>query len=143
MQGQQHVLPVRVEQHRGRGEVPGGAGPGTSVLPRGEKAQERLAQCLLRGCRGPPLVQSGQGFRVQAHSSSSPSVAGPRGGGVLAACPTATPPSGCQSAGNPSTFRTTSAAKMVDPIQHDPSPSAASATSRPCTAAPPATVNIV
>ncbi|SLJ82602.1 Uncharacterised protein [Mycobacteroides abscessus subsp. abscessus] len=52
-------------------------------------------------------------------------------------------PKGFQSAGRSSSARVTSGAKMVDPIQQLPTPSVASATSSPCTAAPTATVNMV
>ncbi|CKS70736.1 Uncharacterised protein [Mycobacterium tuberculosis] len=52
-------------------------------------------------------------------------------------------PNGSQSTGRSSSSRTRSAAKIVEPIQQLPSPRTASATSKACTAAPTATVNMV
>ena len=62
---------------------------------------------------------------------------------LSARTPTATAPSGRHDEGSPSARRVVSAAKIVEPTQHEPSPRAARATSSDCTAAPPATVNMV
>lgn len=83
-------------------------------------------------------ARSGQRIR-----NASPVPAAGRGWSGPAGWPMPIVPSGSQSSGRPSTDRTTTGAKMVEEIQAEPSPSAARATNSACTAAPPATVNMV
>ena len=84
-----------------------------------------------RACRGPGTRAHGtrcaraRGDVHERHHSSRPSAGSAAGAASgSAGTPTATAPSGSQSGGRSSTARTTSGAKIVEPTQHDPRPSA-------------------